>query len=48
MNVPLFQLEKLALAGRIFNHYHHVTSTIPTFRQEFQLQGPARVGSDRD
>jgi hypothetical protein len=47
-NVSLFQLEKLAMAEHIVNHYHHFTSTIPTFCQEFQVQGPARVGSDRD
>jgi len=48
VNVSLFQLEKSALAECIVNHYHHFTSTIPTFCQEFQLQGPACVGSDRD
>jgi hypothetical protein len=47
MNMSLFYLEKLALAERIVNHYHF-TSTIPTFCQEFQVQGPACVGSDRD
>ena len=48
MNMSLFQLEKLALAECIVNHNLHFTSTIPTFCQEFQVQGPACVGSDRD
>lgn len=47
MNVSLFQLEKLALAEHIVNRYHHFTSTIQIFCQEFQVQGPACVGSDK-
>jgi hypothetical protein len=48
MNMLLFQLEKLALTECIVNHYHHFTSTIATVCQEFQVEGPACVGNDRD